>query len=120
MRRHLGLIAALAAVIALATWWIGWWTVPLVGAAWGVARRGEGFPAATAGVAATLAWVGLLGVQALAGPIGELSRRLGGVMGLPGWVLLLAALAFPAILAAAAAALADAITAGRRAAGSSP
>lgn len=106
MSRHLGLLAVLAAVMAVATWWIGWWSVPIVGAAWGIARRGEGLPAATAGVAASLAWTALLGIQALAGPIGELSRRLGGVMNVPGWTPLVATVVFPAVLAAAAAALA--------------
>jgi hypothetical protein len=110
MRRHLLLIGILGVVMGIATWWIGWWTVPLVGAAWGVARRGEDYPAATAGVAASLAWCVLLAVRAAQGPIGELSRRLGGVLGTPGWVPLLAAVAFPAILAAAAAGFTGALT----------
>jgi hypothetical protein len=105
MKRHLILVAVLAAAMGLATWWIGWWTVPVVGAAWGLARRGEGFPAATAAVAASAAWTLLLALQAAVGPVGELSRRLGGVLGAPGWVPLLATVAFPALLAGAAAAL---------------
>jgi hypothetical protein len=105
VKRHLVLIAVLAGVMGLATWWIGWWTVPVVGAAWGVSRRGEGFPAATAAVAASLSWALLLALQAVHGPVGDLSRRLGGVLSVPGWVPLLAAIVFPAVLAAAAAAL---------------
>jgi hypothetical protein len=105
VNRHLLLIATLALVMGLATWWIGWWTVAVVGAAWGVARRGEDYPAATAGVAAGLSWCSLLAVQSTQGPVGELSRRLGGVLSVPGWVPLAAAVLFPAILAAAAAAL---------------
>lgn len=118
MKRHLLLIVFLAVVMGVATWWIGWWTVPLVGAAWGVARRGEDYPAATAGAAAGFSWCVLLALQAARGPVGELSRRLGGVLGAPGWAVLLAAVAFPAILAAAAAAFTGVLTpaAGKRSA----
>jgi hypothetical protein len=106
MRRHFGLIAVLTAVMVIATWWIGWWTVAIIGAAWGIARRGEGLPAATAAAAAGLAWTLLLALQASRGPVGELSRRLGGALALPGWAPLLATIAFPALLGGAAAALA--------------
>ena len=109
MRRHLLLLVVLALAMAAATWWLGWWSVPVVGAAWGAARRGEGRPAATAAVAAAFAWVGLLALVANRGPVGELSRTLGGVMEAPGWVPLLLALLFPALLAGSAAALAGAL-----------
>jgi hypothetical protein len=56
-----------------------------------------------------LAWTGLLAVQALRGPVGELSRDLGGVLNVPGWVPLLATLVFPAALAGSAAAIAGAL-----------
>jgi hypothetical protein len=110
VRRHLALVAVLAGAMGVATWWIGWWTVPVVGAAWGVARRGEDFPAATAAAAASLSWILLLGLQAVSGPVGDLSRRLGGALGVPGWAPLLVTIAFPAVLAGAAAALAGSLT----------
>jgi hypothetical protein len=110
MSRHLGLILVLTVAMALATFWIGWWTVPVVGAAWGIARRGEDLPAATAAVAASLSWTLLLVLQAGRGPVGELSRRLGGIMGVPGWLPLLMTILFPAILGGAAAVLAGGVT----------
>lgn len=109
MRRMLLQVAVLGLVVAGATWWIGWWTVPLIAAAWGAAQRGVGYPVATSAVGAALGWVLLLGLRATAGPMGELSRKLGGIMGVPGWVPLLLVLVFPAVLAAAAAALAGAV-----------
>ncbi len=109
MRRALVQIGVLALAVAGATWWIGWWTVPLVAAAWGAAARGEGYPVATSAVGAALGWVLLLALRATAGPVGELSRKLGGIMGVPGWVPLLLTLALPAIAAAAAAALVGAL-----------
>lgn len=109
MRRALVQIGVLALVVAGATWWIGWWTVPLVAAGWGAAARGEGYPVTASAVGAALGWVLLLALRATAGPVGELSRKLGGIMGVPGWVPLLLTLALPAIVAAAAAGLVGAL-----------
>ena len=106
MKRQWLEIGVLSLVTLIATVWLGWWTVPLVGAGWGFSRQGEGFPALTAAVSASLAWVLLLGVTALRGPVGSLADMVGGATGVPGVVLVTAALVYPAILAGAAAALA--------------
>jgi hypothetical protein len=108
MTRQLLAVGVLALAMALATAWIGWWAVPVFGAVWGVARYGA-YPAATAAVSAALAWTVLLGMKALAGPVGEVSRTVGGAMALPGWVPLALSLAFPAALAGAAAGLAHGV-----------
>jgi len=99
-------IGVLSLVTLIATVWLGWWTVPLIGAGWGFSRYGEGFPALTAAVSASLAWVVLLGVTALRGPVGSLADMVGGAMGVPGVVLVAAAVVYPAILAGVAATLA--------------
>jgi hypothetical protein len=109
MRRTLLQVGVLALAVAGATWWIGWWTVPLVAAAWGAAARGEGYPVITSAVGAALGWVLLLALEATAGPVGELSRKLGGIMGVPGWVPLALTVALPAALAAGAAGLVGAL-----------
>jgi hypothetical protein len=108
MIRHLLLVGALTAAMALGTWWLGWWVVPVLGAAWGVARYGA-YPSVTAAVAAALGWTVILGVQAVQGPMGEVSRTLAGAVGVPGWLPMIATLLFPAGLAAAAARLARSI-----------
>jgi hypothetical protein len=100
--RQLLLVGALALAVALGTWWLGWWVVPILGAAWGAARYGA-YPSATAGVAAALGWMLLVGVGALQGPMGEVSRTLAGALGVPGWVPLVLMALFPAGLAAAGA-----------------
>ncbi|MEE8116714.1 MAG: hypothetical protein V3T28_06375 [Gemmatimonadales bacterium] len=107
MRRQFLEIGVLALAIGVATVWLGWWTVPLVGGGWGVARRGEGYPALTVAVSASLAWVLLLAVTSLQGPVGDFATTVGGVMGIPGWVLIGVTLAFPAVLAGTAAAVAE-------------
>jgi hypothetical protein len=110
MTRQLAIVAVLALAIAVGTWWLGWWAVPIMGAAWGVARYGR-HPAWTAAVAAALAWMLLLGIAALHGHVGGLSRIVGDAMGLPGWGPILAALVLPAALAGTAARLSRVILA---------
>ena len=106
MKRQFLEIGVLAAVTAVASAWVGWWTVPLVAAAWAFARHGEGRPISTSAVSASLAWVVLLGITAFQGPVGELSRQVGGVMGISGLGPLVLTLLYPAALAGAAAAVA--------------
>jgi len=115
--RQLLAVAVLALAMALGTAWIGWWAVPVFGGVWGVTRYGN-FPAATAAVAAALAWMLLLGLTALQGPAGNVSRMVGNAMALPGWFPLLLTILFPAALAGVAAGLAHAIMPALEGAGS--
>ena len=85
-------ILVLAAVFAAGTWLGGWWSVALVAAIWSIWRRR---PAWRAGLAAAMAWTGLLALTIPWAPLGRVAARLGGVLGLPGW----AALALPPIFA---------------------
>ena len=95
----------LVAAFGLATALLGWWTVPVLGALWGLAATG-GRLWLGAALAAAAAWAVLLTLTALAGPVGELAVKLGGVMGVPGVFLVLLTLLFPALLAGSAAELA--------------
>ena len=108
MIRQLLAVGVLALAMALGTAWIGWWAVPVFGAVWGVTRYGA-YPAATAAVGAGLAWMVLLALTALQGPVGDLSRTVAGAMALPGWVPLALTALFPAALSGTAAALAHGI-----------
>jgi hypothetical protein len=56
-----------------------------------------------AAAAAVLAWAALLVIAAVRGPLWTLAIKVGAVLALPGWLFLLVTLAFPAILAGAAA-----------------
>lgn len=82
----------LAAVFAAGTWLWGWWSVVLVALAWSLWRRR---PAWRAGVAASIAWAGLLAFTIPWAPLGRLAARLGSVLSLPGWT----ALALPPLFA---------------------
>ena len=91
---------------ALSTAALGWWTVPVVAAIWGLASsaaRGVWWKAA---LAAAAAWGLLLIVTATQGPVGLLAAKLGGLFGLPALAMIMLTLLFPALLAGSAAELA--------------
>ena len=95
-------IVLLATAFALGTWILGWWAVPLLGAAWGLMRRG--MPRfATAFIAAALAWSALLAFDASSGSMGRLTTVMGGIFSVPGAAMLVIAVVFAALLAGCAA-----------------
>lgn len=95
----------LTATIAVGTMFVGWWSVPLLAAAWGLLSTRIGRAAVEAALAGVVAWAILLAVTALDGPVWYLAGNLGGVFQLPGPLILLLTVLFPALLAGAAAAL---------------
>ena len=78
--RRLAEVTLLTVLIGVATWFGGWWAAPIVAAAWQLIRRAE--PSWLAGLAATLAWGGLL-LRLPWLPLGRLVLRLSGVFHLP-------------------------------------
>lgn len=79
-------ILILAGVFAASTWLWGWWSLILGAAVWSLWRRQ---PPWRAGVAAAIAWAGLLAFTIPWAPLGRLAARLGGTLGVPGWAALL-------------------------------
>jgi hypothetical protein len=96
-----------AGLVAAGTVIAGWWTVPVLAAVWvRVVPRLRG-AVRSCMLGAALGWGLLLGWTALEGPLDLLARRAGGVLELPGWGLVVATLLFPALLAGAAARVAQ-------------
>jgi hypothetical protein len=91
--------------VAVGTMFVGWWSVPLLAAAWGTLSERIARAMIEAAVAGLVAWSILLAVTALEGPVWYLAGNLGGVFQLPGPVILLLTVLFPALLAGAAAGL---------------
>lgn len=87
---------------------LGWWAVPLTAALWGLLRPALSGPALLAGCAAALAALGWLGYGLLTEPdaFRRLAERVGAVLGLPGVLLVVVSVVFPALLGWSAAALA--------------
>ncbi len=97
--------AGLVLLMALATWLLGWWTVPLLAAVTGWWQRRAAGRAGLVGLAAALAWALLLALAAVGPRFGAVSVELAGIMRLPLAVLWLATALLPALLAWSAAAL---------------
>jgi hypothetical protein len=95
LRSMPGLVLA----VAIGTTLAGWWAVPVATAAWLWLSPAGGLPVRRAMIGAALGWGVLLGWTMLQGPIGPLARRVGGLVWLPGWGLVLVTLLFPALVA---------------------
>ncbi len=98
-----------AMLTAVGTVLLGWWVVPLVGAAWGVTRRPGSWPALEAGLGGVLGWGVLLGWVATRGPLWRLAGEVGGLLGLPAGGFIGITLLYGGLLAGSAAALASAL-----------
>lgn len=96
--RHIG---AFAVATVAATVVAGWWTIPLLAAAW--VRALPRTSAWACAMGAALGWALLLGWDATHGPVGTVARRVGGVFLLPAWGFVGLTLLFAALLAASAA-----------------
>ena len=105
--RSLVKVVLVAELFAVATYALGWWTVPLIAALWALLSRDDK-PARLAALCAALGWGTLLLLDSVKGPVAEMATRVGGVMRIPAFVLILLTLIFPALLAWSAAALVDA------------
>jgi hypothetical protein len=107
---------ALAAVMAAATLLVGWWGVAAVAALFALFAAGRlRRVAGTAALAALVAWGALLLFDALGPRFGAVAVALSGVLTLPAAAIVGVALAFAALLAWSAAAVAEAVA--RRALG---
>ena len=104
MMGKLARILLLAEAFAVATYGIGWWSVPIIAAAWALFSS-DAKSARFAALCAAGGWATLLLLDVAKGPVAAMASRLGGVMGVPSVVLLLVTLLFPALLAWSAAAL---------------
>ena len=92
-------VALLALSLAIGTWILGWWAVPLFAAVAAVPARNVRNQAMAAALAAAIAWAALLAWSAAEGSVWAFSRVAGGAMGVSGVTLILATLIFPAALA---------------------
>ncbi|HJR40761.1 MAG TPA: hypothetical protein VJ812_01645 [Gemmatimonadaceae bacterium] len=97
------LLLSLAFVVGTAL--IGWWTVPLLAALWGIIAHGVPRAGVLAGFAAMLGWAILLALAARAPAFEALATSIAGVVRVPPASLIAITLIFPALLAWSAARL---------------
>jgi hypothetical protein len=97
-------VAIITTLMALGTWFLGWWAVPLVAAAAAAFDRNRRMSVSKATLAAPIAWGALLLLQGLFGSsIAELGRDVGVSLDLPPIVPLVMTLVLPTLLALLAA-----------------
>ena len=97
-------VVLLAEAFAVATFGLGWWSVPVVAAIWALLSSSPN-RARVAAFCAAGGWATLLLLDIAKGPALTMGSQLGGVMNVPSAVLYLLTLVFPALLAWSAAAL---------------
>ncbi len=101
--RRAALVIVAAAVFAAGTWIAGWWAVIVAALFCGLFLRD--LAAALVGTAAGLAWLGMILAADRDGSLGRLLDRLGGLLGVPGWLIPVLAAGFAFLLAWSAARL---------------
>ena len=106
-------VALLALSLAIGTWVVGWWAVPLLAAIAGAMAPHARHQGMAAGLAAAIAWAALLAWSSTQGSVWGFSRIAGGAMGMSGVVLILATLLFPLALAWLATVVAQVIARGK-------
>lgn len=103
----MGVFVLLTFVFALGTAVLGWWCLPLIALAWGALAPRPWVSWKLVGVAAGCSWMALLIWTATQGPIGQVARKVGAIMGFPGPLLFLFTVLFAVMLAASAAVLGE-------------
>ena len=96
MRKALVLVP-LALAFAAGTWVGGWLGVVVVAVA--APWRFRSLTPVTLGLTAALAWLGLIAASDNGGSLGRLLPRLGGLFGVPGWVLVAVTVGYAFLLA---------------------
>ncbi len=102
-------LVVLAVAVGLATVWLGWWVMPVIGALWGLLAPRESKASLTVFSAAALAWFGLLVIASVRGPVWVLADKVGGILAIPGWLFAAVTVVFPAVLTGVAAVASGAI-----------
>ncbi len=99
-------IGMLAVAIALGTLVMGWWTVPALGVIWGLIARERERPQVVVATAAAIGWALLILWMSAQGPTGAVARRVAGVLDVPPVTFFAMTVAYPTIVAWAAAVIA--------------
>lgn len=83
--RRLALVLSCGVGFAAVTWLGGWWGALVMAGILGAML--QSFAPGLVGLAAGLAWLGMILQADRHGSLGRLLERLGGVFGIPGWTI---------------------------------
>jgi len=108
--RYVARIAIVALICALATMWIGWMSVPVVGFVYGIVDRNARARGTVAATGAASGWLAILCTDAARGAdVRMVATKVGELMQIPAVPFVVATLLFAALLCGAAAVLGSAI-----------
>lgn len=107
--RSIVLFVLAVAAMALGTWYIGWWTVPVVGALWAFVAATDRTLPLQAALAGVNAWGILLALRMPGGGVERVADSVGALLSIGGAALIALTLLYPALLAASAATLVRAL-----------
>jgi len=104
--RYVSRVAIVGSICALATVWVGWMSLPVVGFIYSVIDQRVRARGSIAALGAALGWLAILGAEAARGAdIRMAAVTVGAVMQLPAFALVLVTLGFAALLCGTAAVL---------------
>ncbi|MEO7998413.1 MAG: hypothetical protein ABI852_13265 [Gemmatimonadaceae bacterium] len=103
-------VIVLAAAFAAATYFVGWWSVPVIAATYALVLRKQ-YASGDAALAALLGWGALLARVAVAPAFTTLLARMGGIFPIPGTAVVALTLLFAVLLAWSAARVVSALVA---------
>ncbi len=108
--RYVARVVIVAAICVMATMWIGWVSLPVIGFAYGVVDRRAHARGSVAAIGAILGWFALLATEAARGAdVRMVAVKVGEVMQLPAFAFIFVTFAFAALLCGTAAVLGSAL-----------
>lgn len=107
--RYVARVVIVAAICVIATMWVGWLSLPVIGFIYGVVDQRAYARGSIAAIGAILGWCAILATEAARGAdVRMVAMKVGEVMQLPAFALIFATLAFGALLCGTAAVLGSA------------
>jgi hypothetical protein len=104
--RYVARIAIVALICALATMWLGWISLPVIGFIYSIIDRRVRARGTIAALGAALGWLAILGAEAARGAdVRVVAVKVGEVVQLPAFALVMITVAFAAVLCGTAAVL---------------
>ncbi len=112
--RYAARLAIVALVCALATLWLGWLSLPVIGFLYAIVDRNTRARGTVAAVGAAAGWLAILCSEVARGAdMREVASKVGAVMQVPSFALFVVTLAFAALLCGSAAVIGSMVVRGK-------
>lgn len=109
MNRSLFTLLTIALAVALGTWLLGWVTVPIIAVSAGAMLADRSRASVMIAIGAGIAWIVLLGIDAMSGHLLALAGLLGHIFPVPWPLLLVVTITYVMLMAWSAAVIGGAV-----------